>query len=289
MGPKGPKAKVSLPRPLTNRSITLSDSESDGYECAAMAMANPIPKGKFTSYRDMTAIPGTTLQPGFWIQRPADDQHSEGELHPSKIDMMTIEGSPDGKSPPDPNSSTTINPKDPYGKPFTYEVESLEYGQSKDMVTTTAEHTSDRSSTQARVFDSDSGSWYVPGVYTPTDVSLGNVPGYDNYIAPEPKETVEPARTRSKTRASKFVLPSSIEPPSSEEDVDHDECETHASSGDDAPSQPVLLRKVLATSQSVRTSSNPNTPANRSVRMSPCISSLAGAKPLHGQIGRAHV
>ena len=174
--------------------------------------------------------------------------------------MITIEGSPDGKSPLVPNSSTTINPKDPYGKPFSYEVESLEYGQSKDMVTTTAEHTSDRSSTRAHVFDSDSGRWIVPELYSPTNVSLGNVPGYDNYIAPEPKEIVEPARTRSKTRASKFVLPSSIEPPSSEEDVDHDECETDASSGDDAPSQPVLLRKVLTTSQSVQTSSNPQHP-----------------------------
>ena len=180
------------------------------------------------------------------------------------------------------NSSTTINPNDPYGKPFTYEVESLEYGQSKDMVTTTAEHTSDFSSTLALVFDSDRGRWYVPGVYTPTDVSLGNVPGYDNYIAPEPKEIVEPARTGSKTRAAKFVLPRSIEPPSSKEDVDHEECDSDASSGDDALPQPVLLRKVLATSQSVRTSSNPNTPANRSVRMSPCIPSLAGAKTLHG-------
>ena len=65
--------------------------------------------GKLTSYRDMDALPGTTLQPGFWKQRPADDQHSEGELQPSKLDMMTIEGSPEGKSPPVPNSSTTIN------------------------------------------------------------------------------------------------------------------------------------------------------------------------------------
>ena len=50
MGPKGTKAKVSAPKPLTNRMITLSDSDSDGYECAAMAMANPIPNGQWEAY-----------------------------------------------------------------------------------------------------------------------------------------------------------------------------------------------------------------------------------------------
>ena len=158
------------------------------------------------------------------------------------------------------------------------------------MVTTTAEQSDDRSRARATVFDPDSGNWYVPGedgvlrpLYTPTDVSLGNVPGYDNYIAPEPKEIVEPARTRSKTRASKFVLPSSIEPPSSEEDVDHDECETDASSGDDAPSQPVLLRKVLTTSQSVQTSSNPQHPCQSKCTHEHPIA--CSAKPLHGTSG----
>ena len=200
---------------------------------------------------------------------------------------MTIEGSPDGKSPPVPNSSTTINPKDPYGKPFSYEVESLEYGQSKDMVTTTAEHTSDRSSTRAHVFDSDSGRWIVPELYSPTNVSLGNVPfpGYANYIAPELKKTAEPAMTRSKTRASKFVLPSSFEPPSSDDDADPNDCDNDAPSADDVSSPPVVRRKILATSGSARTSSNPKHPANRSVRVSPCIPSLAGAKLLHGTSG----
>ena len=70
--------------------------------------------------------------------------------------MMTIEGSPDGKFPPDPKSSTTIQPEDLYSKPFMYEVESLEHEQSKDMETTAAEQTLDPSRTQARVFDSDS-------------------------------------------------------------------------------------------------------------------------------------
>jgi hypothetical protein len=211
MGPKGPKA---MPRPLTYRTITLSDYDSDGYECASMDMANPILKEKFTSYRDMNAIPGTTLQPGFWKQRPADGQHSEGELHPPKL-VMNIESSPDGKSPPVPNSSIATNPEDFCGKPFTYEVELLEHEQSKDMANTTAEHTSNPPSTQARMFDSDSGRWYVPGVYTHTYVSLGNVPGYDNHIAQEPMKIAEPSRTRSKTRSSKFVLPNPIEPPSS--------------------------------------------------------------------------
>ena len=63
------------------------------------------------------------------------------------------------------------------------------------MVTTTAGHPSDRSRARACVFDPDSGNWYVPEVYTPTDVSLGNVPGYDNYIAPEPKGIVDPGRS----------------------------------------------------------------------------------------------
>ena len=113
--------------------------------------------------------------------------------------MMTLEGCPDGKSPPVPNSSTTINPKDPYGKPFSYEVESLEYEQSKDMVTTTAEHTSDRSSTRARVFDSDSGTWYVPGEYTPTYVSLANDDAWDCPI----RLQLHPARAKGDCRTRK--------------------------------------------------------------------------------------
>ena len=57
MAPKGPKA---MSRPLTNRTITLSDSDSDGYECAAMATVNPIPNRKRTSYRVMKALETTT-------------------------------------------------------------------------------------------------------------------------------------------------------------------------------------------------------------------------------------
>ena len=279
MGPKGPKA---MSRPLTNRTITRFDSYSDGYECASMDMANPIPKGKLTSYRDMDAIPGTTLQPGFWKQRPADDQHSEGELQPAKL-VMTIEGSPDGKSPPVPNSSTTINPKDPYGKPFSYEVESLEYGQSKDMVTTTAEHTSDRSSTRAHVFDSDSGRWIVPELYSPTNVSLGNVPGYDNYIAPEPKEIVEPARTRLARPSSFCQALLNLRAP-----------RRMSTTMSAKPTLPAAMTRhpnqycFGRSSQHPRVCrhpATPNTPVNRSVRMSPCIPSLAGAKPLHGTSG----
>ena len=279
MGPKGPKA---MPRPLTNRTITRFDSYSDGYECASMDMADPIPKGKLTSYRDMDAIPGTTLQPGFWKQRPADDQHSEGELQPAKL-VMTIEGSPDGKSPPVPNSSTTINPKDPYGKPFSYEVESLEYGQSKDMVITTAEHTSDRSSTRAHVFDSDSGRWIVPELYSPTNVSLGNVPGYDNYIAPEPKEIVEPARTRLARPSSFCQALLNLRAP-----------RRMSTTMSAKPTLPAAMTRhpnqycFGRSSQHPRVCrhpATPNTPVNRSVRVSPCIPSLAGAKPLHGTSG----
>ena len=138
MGPKG--AKVKVPRPLTHQTITLSDSDSDGYECAAIAMVGPIPKEK-TIRRTMTAIPGTTLQPGFWKQRPTVEQHSEGELQRSKLNMMDIEGSPVGKSPPTPNSSITIKPEDIYCKPFTYSVESLVCTKSKGMENTTAEKT----------------------------------------------------------------------------------------------------------------------------------------------------
>ena len=291
---KGARTKTSAPKPLTNRTVTLSDSDSDGYECAAMAAENSIPNGKRTSYRIMEALPGTALQPGFWKQRPADSQHSEGELQPSRPDMMAIEISSDGESPPVPNQSTTITPKDPYGKPLSYEAELLEYGQLTDMVTTTAEQSDDRSRARATVFDPDSGNWYVPGedgvlrpLYTPTDVSLGNVPfpGYANYIAPELKETAEPTMTRSKTRASKFVLPRSFEPPSSDDDADPNDCDNDAPSADDVSSPPALHRKVLATSGRARTSSNPKHPANRSVRVSPCIPSLAGAKPLHGTSG----
>ena len=291
---KGARTKTSGPKPLTNRTVTLSDSDSDGQECAAMAMVNSIPDGKRTSYRIMGALPGTALQPGFWKQRPADSQHSEGELQPSRPDMMAIEISSDGESPPVPNQSTTITPKDPYGKPLSYEAELLEYGQLTDMVTTTAEQSDDRSRARATVFDPDSGNWYVPGedgvlrpLYTPTDVSLGNVPfpGYANYIAPELKKTAEPTMTRSKTRASKFVLPSSFEPPSSDDDADPNDCDNDAPSADDVSSPPVVRRKVLATSARARTSSNPKHPANRSVRVSPCIPSLAGAKLLHGTSG----
>ena len=285
MGPKG--AKVKVPRSLTHRTITLSDSDSDGYECAAIAMVGPIPKEK-TIRRTMTAIPGTTLQPGFWKQRPTVEQHSEGELQRSKLNMMDIEGSPVGKSPPTPNSSITINPKDIYGEPPTYSVESLVCTQSKGMANTTAEKTAHPYRIQVNVFDPQSDVQYVEEeYYTPTDVSLGNVPGYDNYIAPEPMKIDERPRTRSKTRTSKFVLPNCVEPPSSEEDIDQEECDNvrDASSGDDAPPQPVLLRKVLATTKSAQTSSNPNFPANRSARMSPCIPSLAGAKTLHGLHG----
>ena len=240
-----------------------------------MAMANPIPNGKLTSYRGMDALPGTTLQPGFWKQRPAYDQHSEGELQLSKLDMMTIEGSPDGKSPQVPNSLTAINPKDPYGKPFSYEVESLEYGQSKDMVTTTAEHTSDRSSTRAHVFDSDSGRWIVPELYSPTNVSLGNVPGYDNYIAPEPKEIVEPARTRLARPSSFCQALLNLRAP-----------RRMSTTMSAKPTLPAAMTRhpnqycFGRSSQHPRVCrhpATPNTPVNRSVRMSPCIPLIAGA------------
>ena len=204
--------------------------------------------------------------------------------------MMTVEISSDGESPPVPNPSTTINPKDPYGKPLSYEAELLEYGQLTDMVTTTAEQSDDRSRARATVFDPDSGNWYVPEVdnplrpvYTPTDVSLGNVAGYDNYIAPEPKEIVEPARTRlarpssfcqallnlraprrmSTTMSAKPTLPAAM--------TRH-------------PNQYCFGRSSQHPSV-CRHPATPNTPANRSVRMSPCIPSLAGAKPLHGTSG----
>ena len=102
-GPKGPK--VAVPRPLTHRTVTISDSDSEVIECAGIDMVNPMPKAAYTSYRAMNAIPRTALLPGIWKQGPTDTQHSEGEARLSELSAMSIKGTPAGKLRQNPYTS----------------------------------------------------------------------------------------------------------------------------------------------------------------------------------------